>query len=105
MSVQNTKIIKSMKFPKILLLILIATSALAGFSGCSTQKATGTYADAYNRTNNVSNLFGLYKYSPGSYEVIPETTAALHTDEILLRKNTSGDNHKLLWGAVTIADY
>lgn len=94
-----------MKSIKTLSCIVVVGIAIL-LSGCDKRGSSDNpYAEAYDRANRDVNVFGVVKASPGSYARVPPTTIALHTDEILVRKNVTGNNVSFLAGLLTIADY
>ncbi len=82
---------------KTLLALGLCAFAAAIFSGCSTQKTrTG---------RNNSYLGGLAQVNTGSYMPVGPLTIPIDGTEALGRVNPSGDEVKLLWGAITWTDY
>lgn len=79
----------------------LAASALV-FSGCSAYD-TDNYGSSV-QIEPSHNFLGIVKTSPGSY--IPTGNAlVLSTDELMARRDFSGNNVELFWGALTITDY
>lgn len=94
-----------MKSIKTLSYIVVVGIAIL-LSGCNKRASSDNpYAEVYERANRDVNVLGIVKYSPGSYERVPPTTIAVHTDELVARKNISGNNISFLAGFLTIADY
>jgi len=80
-------------------------AAIAGallVTGCSSSKSSH---ELYAKNNQGFNAAGFVDWSPASYQDVSENTDAVYTDELIKRKNISGDNLSLFWGALTIADY
>lgn len=91
----NTNQNKTM-YRKLLSIAFLVVSAFA-FTACSSSSSTMTPAE--------TNVLGIIKHEPASYDHTDADTFALHTDELFTRKNYSGDKTTLLWGLVTIKDY
>lgn len=89
----NTFIMKKAVIPSVLVAFIMA---LALFSGC---------ASSNNNSSRDFNALGAIKVTPESYERIDNATFAVHTDQLVARRNVSGDNVQLFWGLITIADY
>lgn len=85
-----------MKKSALICVLVSLFAALALFSGCAS-------SDKYAAKD--FNMLGIVRVTPESYERINNATFALHTDEVVARRNVSGDNVQFLWGLVTIADY
>lgn len=86
------------------LLTLALGIATLSFTGCKSayeHDSTGLYA----KNNRGTNILGIVDTTPSSYKEIGQTTDAVRTNELYKRKNISGDNVSLLWGAFTFADY
>lgn len=81
---------------KLFVIASLIISALF-FSACQSRVNTMAPKD--------TNILGLIKHEPESYEHTGPNTFALHTDELITRKNFSGDKYMFLWGLVTIKDY
>ncbi|MEM8868683.1 MAG: hypothetical protein AAGC73_10510 [Verrucomicrobiota bacterium] len=82
---------------KLLLLASMLTSALF-FTGCM-DKERAELAPAE------SNFLGIVASEEESYQHTGPDTVAIHTDELVARKNYSGKKVELLWGLITIKDY
>jgi hypothetical protein len=52
-----------------------------------------------------TNFLGIVKSSPGSFNLSSPTGSIVHTDDLISRKNFSGDEISLFWGLVKIQDY
>ena len=89
----------SMHHKYIALLLTLASAALCltGLTGCDTGRAQMGPREA--------NFLGIAKVERESYTPTGPNTFAVHTDEILNRKNFSGDKVTLFWGLVTLKDY
>lgn len=87
----------------------VVTCSLVGvvlfFTGCDSTNFEHDSTGLYAKNNQGTNVLGIVDTSPQSYKTIKPTTLELHTDELYKRKNISGDNVSLLWGAFTFADY
>lgn len=59
----------------------------------------------YSRNNQGFNALGIVNWSPESYQEIKQYSIAAHSDELVDRKNISGDNLSLFWGTIVFADY
>lgn len=83
---------------KIFFALGLCAFAASIFSGCATQKT---------RTGRSNTFFGgLAEVNTGSYlPVSPLTVIPLDGTQFLGRVNPSGDQVKLLWGAITYSDY
>ncbi|WOO39324.1 hypothetical protein [Rubellicoccus peritrichatus] len=85
---------------------LIASIGLAAvFTGCSSSHVENDTTGLYAKNNRGTNVLGIVDTSPASYKHIPEATDVIHSDELYKRKNISGNNVSLFWGAITFADY
>jgi len=82
---------------KILLPLGLCALAVSVFSGCATQK-TGS-----GRNNTFFG--GLAEVNTGSYIPAGATTIDIDGTKFDGRVNPSGDEVKLLWGAITYTDY
>jgi len=87
-----------------LLALLTCLMTLAFFSGC-TQKYQHDETGLYAKNNQGFNALGIVDSSPQSFRDVPNTTVEVQSDELVKRKNISGDNVSLLWGAINYADY
>jgi len=56
-------------------------------------------------TNKGSNFFGLMKYEQGSYVPPAQSASEIRTDELIDRRNISGDKITLFWGLIEINDF
>jgi len=72
-------------------------------TGCS-NAPSGTHA-LYRENNQGVNLAGLVDVSPAGYNEINPDAVTVHTDELMKRKNITGNNISFFWGAVVLADY
>jgi hypothetical protein len=93
-----------MKHTRSFLLLALAGAATAAFSGCGQPYDT----DHYGRSAQVEpshNFLGIVKTAPGSYAPVALTTIPLHSNEVSARRDFSGTNVSLFWGAITFADY
>lgn len=93
---------KRIKNPIAILSLLAATFIL---SGCVTNRATGPYADAYERANPKQGVLGIVEQEKGSYAIVNPATFALSTEEVYPHNDISGDNVTWLWGLITVSDY
>ncbi len=80
-----------------------AFASLLLLAGCT------TYVTPYHAKSVAAepshNFFGIVKTEPASYGYNSGTKVNLSTNEIMARRNSSGDRVTLLWGAITISDY
>lgn len=80
--------------------------AIVALSGCTSKKATGPYADLYNRNNDEIVLpLGIARMDPGSYDDKKATTINLNSSELLPAENISGNTTTILWGLITLSDH
>lgn len=84
-------------------LALATLVAATGLVGCSSY-------DTPHHNRNVSlepahNFLGIIKVEPGAYSASERATIPLNMNEIITRRNNSGDRVTLLWGAITLTDY
>ena len=82
---------------KTLLTLGLCALAASVFSGCATQKTSS------GRNNTF--LGGLAQVNTGSYMPAPPITDHIDGTQLFGRVNPSGDEIKLLWGAITYTDY
>lgn len=82
---------------KTLLTLGLCAFAVSVFSGCATQKTRSG--------RNNSFLGGLVVFNTGSYMPPGPNTIDVDATQFLGRVNPSGDELKLLFGAVTYTDY
>ena len=80
-------------------IVLTLTISGIGFSGCSMFPQAKKYL-----SKNV-NIAGAFTHSPNSFAPIEAGTLHLQSDELLYRKNFSGNKTTFLWGLVTFTDY
>lgn len=90
-----------MKSKKTSLLVVCLSALAVAFSGCARHGGD----DLYARNNQEINLLGIVDYSPGSYRDVKSTSVNVRTSELVARKNISGNNLSLLWGALVFSDY
>lgn len=86
--------------------LVLASLALAGaalMTGC--ENVPSDTDPLYSRNNQGFNALGIVDWSPESYEEIKEYSMVAHSDELVDRKNISGDNLSLFWGTIVFADY
>jgi hypothetical protein len=82
---------------KTILALGLCAFAASVFSGCATQKT---------RTGRNNTFFGgLAEVNTGNYMPSGPITIPLDGTQFLGRVNPSGDQVKLLWGAITYTDY
>jgi hypothetical protein len=86
---------KKTPFKALLIVALIGISLFA--SGCKT--TSSVYAP------RETNILGIVNHQPKSYATIGNTTFRLSSDEIISRKNFSGNKTSFLWGLFTYTDY
>ncbi len=89
------------RLPLLSLALGVATFFVAGCNNSFEHDSTGLYA----KNNRGTNILGIVDYSPASYKKISDTTLEVDSDELVKRKNISGDNVSLFWGGITYADY
>ncbi|MGE9293204.1 MAG: hypothetical protein ACQKBW_06295 [Puniceicoccales bacterium] len=92
-----------MKRPSLPLLPIAFGLAALFLAGCNSYEhdSTGLYA----KNNRGTNVLGIVDTSPASYKKVSDTTLQVESDEVVKRKNISGDNVSLFWGAFTYTDY
>ena len=79
------------------ILILFVLPVILFLSSC-------TGSEQGYMTNKRSNFFGIMKYDQGSFRP-PGYGAVIRTNEIMDRRNISGDKVTLFWGLIEIQDY
>lgn len=90
-----------MKSSAKLALASVALIASVAFTGCSSSNSH----DLYTKHNEGFNALGIVKWSPSGYNEIENSSDVFYSDELVNRKNISGDNLSLFWGALVYADY
>ncbi|WP_309396644.1 hypothetical protein [Cerasicoccus maritimus] len=87
---------------------LVLASATLGvaalFTGCGDSMPSDAHA-LYKRHNQGFNFLGIVDSSPESYQEVSKISAVAYSDELVDRKNISGDNLSLFWGTFVYADY
>ncbi|MDR1496820.1 MAG: hypothetical protein LBS59_00180 [Puniceicoccales bacterium] len=78
--------------------------AVAALSGCGQPYDTDHYGNAVG-VEPSHNFLGVVKTYPGSYRPVETVTVPLHSNEVSARRDFSGTNVSLFWGAITFADY
>ena len=81
-----------MSFTKLLLVVAVL------LVGCTSRK-TAPPPQAQ------TNVLGVVKTRPGSYAKLSPTSINVHTDELGVVDEYTGNNTSLFWGVVTVADY
>lgn len=81
---------------KILTLVSLSALLLA-FTGCDKGRTVMGPQE--------TNVLGIVKHEPASYQPVGPATFAIKTDELYTRQNFSGNRTSLLWGLITIQDY
>ena len=66
--------------------------------GCTTKKETPP-------PQAQTNVLGIVKTQPGSYAKLSPTSISVHTDELGVVEDYSGNKTSLLWGLLSVADY
>ncbi len=90
-----------MKLKQSSLFIVCITLLALGLSGCARKSGD----DLYARNNQDVNVLGIVNYAPNSYRDVRPTSINVRTSELVSRKNISGNNVSLLWGALVFSDY
>jgi len=80
-------------------IVITLTISAIGFSGCS------MFPQAKKYLSKDINVAGVFTHSPDSFAPIEAGTLRLRSDELLYRKNFSGNKSTLLWGLITFTDY
>ena len=79
-------------------IITLTTSILFLFlTGCVTNGTQEGEKDV--------NLLGIIKHEAGSYSATGPNTLTVSSDELIERKNFSGNKTTLFWGLITLKDY
>ena len=85
-------------------IILSALALPAFFAGC--QAYDTNHHGKSVRAEASHNVAGIIKTNPDSYRhVTQEATILLNTDDLWCRRDFTGDNISLFWGAINICDY
>ncbi|MEO0794148.1 MAG: hypothetical protein AAFX93_03245 [Verrucomicrobiota bacterium] len=92
-----------MKSTSKLVLATIALGIAALFTGCDSVPSNSH--ELYSKNNQGFNALGIVDVSPDSYKHIGNESSVAYSNELAKRKNISGDNISLFWGAVVFADY
>jgi len=86
--------------------LVLAALTLAGaalMTGC--ENVPSDSDPLYSRNNQGFNIAGIVDSSPDSYVDVAEYSNVIYSDELMKRKNISGDNVSLFWGTIVFADY
>lgn len=83
---------------KILFVATLAAVSLFA-TGCKTTSSDSVYVP------RETNILGIVKHQPQSYASVGTNTFHVSSDELVSRKNFSGDKTTLLWGLITFTDY
>lgn len=89
--------------------MILRTLALSSLAAAALVATGCTAYDTDNHGTSAQiepshNFLGIVKTSPGSY--IPKGEVFnLSSDEVMARRDFSGNNVELLWGAITLTDY
>ena len=95
-----------MKIAKNLSIFLSIIAALALLSGCSTTtQYDNPYAEVYDRADKRSHFLGLVEIEEDSYEPVSRTSITVKSDDIVDRRNISGEKTSLFWNLLTFTDY
>lgn len=82
------------------LALTAATLVLAGCASYDTEHHGSSV-----QIEPTHNFLGIITTSPGSYVNNEDAISNTSTSELWARRDFSGDNISLLWGAITISDY
>ncbi len=80
-----------------------AFASLLLLAGCTTYDTP--YHGKGVSAEPTHNFFGIMKTEPKSYGYNSSAQVNLSTNDIMARRNNTGDRVTLLWGAITISDY
>jgi hypothetical protein len=83
---------------KILFIVALAGMSLLA-SGCKTTSSNSVYVP------NDTNILGIVTHQPQSYANVGTNTFRVRSDELITRKNFSGNKTTFLWGLITYTDY
>ncbi|MFP4166475.1 MAG: hypothetical protein ACLFUF_04815 [Opitutales bacterium] len=78
---------------------LLAVAAIL-LSACGSN-SSGT---SFTRPES-TNVLGIYKHESEIFSPTGPATFQIKTDELVARRNFSGDKTQLLWGLVSLEDY
>jgi len=87
---------RNKRFKFLSLLSVLSVAVL--LSACSRSQSA-------NMGKSESHLLGIAKIERADYTPSGPNTVPISSDEIIARKNFSGDKVTLLWGLITLKDY